>query len=157
MDGQEAGLLCSGCGATNASEARFCGICGRQLLEESASAVNSIGPENPDVSFWQAEPLLADIPLSEGAGSTEADPLGETQAAAQASAEGVKQKRCAWCSGLNLWVAAVCEVCGARFPVPEQDEAFRLAAEERIRQDEASLEFWRQRRQRRGWRRFLLG
>ncbi len=74
--------------------------------------------------------------------------------AEQQSVEG-ERKRCAWCDGLNPWVAAVCETCGARFPIPEQDEAFRRAAEERLRQDEESLKFWRERRKR-GWRRFLI-
>jgi ribosomal protein L40E len=77
------------------------------------------------------------------------------EAAAQAPVEGVMQKRCNWCGALNPWTAAVCESCEARFPVPEQDEAFRRAAEERLRQDEAALDFWRQRRKR-GWRRFLI-
>ncbi len=154
MNSQEAGRICIGCGATNASEARFCGLCGRELLDESPDAISSPGPGYVDDGGWQEETPL-DPPLaSEGSDSAQDSLLGQAQGAIPAPAEEAQQKRCAWCGRLNPWVAAVCENCGARFPVPGQDEAFQRAAEERIRQDEENLQFWRQRRK--SWRRFVL-
>lgn len=153
MSNQEAVRICGSCGASNASEAQFCGICGHELLEATASTEDAVFESSPDANPWQGSALDAmpdALTAGDGGGN-----LGEMEAAAQAPAEDVMQKRCGWCSALNPWVAAVCETCGARFPVPEQDEAFRRAAEERLRQEEANLDFWRQRR-RRGWRRFLI-
>jgi hypothetical protein len=53
---------------------------------------------------------------------------------------------------MNPQAAAVCEKCGAHFPVPEQDEAFRRAAEQRLLAEEAAVEMLRHRRLRgNGW------
>lgn len=148
---QEAAQNCVHCGASNTLEARFCGVCGRELFEGSVASEGAM-QERPDTSLWGGSAPDTWEPGNPNPGSSD---LGEMEAAAQAPVEGAMRKRCAWCSGLNPWAAVACEVCGAHFPVPEQDEAFRRAAEERIRQDEESLNFWRQRR--RGWRRFLIG
>lgn len=154
MSDQEAARVCESCGASNAPEAQFCGICGHELPVESASEADAVFQGHADANSWQTSqdsawtaPPAALEP--EDASSTP----GEMEAATDAPAEDVAQKRCGWCGGLNPWVAAVCEACGARFPVPGQDEAFRRAAEERLRQEEADLEAWRQRR-RRPWLRF---
>lgn len=152
MSDQVAVRTCQICGASNASEAQFCGICGRELLEESASGADPVFPAHTEALSWQASvpsPTSVDQQPGDGGGI-----LGEMEAAAQAPTEGAKQKRCSWCGGLNPWVVAVCETCGARFPVPGQDEAFLRAAEERLRQQEASLEHLRQQR-RRPWRRWF--
>ncbi len=154
MSDQGAIRVCVGCGASNAAEAQFCGICGCELLEEPDSEADAVFQSSSSAPSWQ-DPLWPAAPGDAEPGNEGSSDLGEMAAAAQAPREGVMQKRCDWCSSLNPWVAAVCETCGARFPVPEQDEAFRRAAEERLRQEEASLDFWRQRR-RRGWRRFLM-
>lgn len=151
MSDQEAMRVCESCGASNAPEAQFCGICGHELSGESASVADAVFQGHPDANSWQASAWSAPPAALEPADASSA--LGEMEAAAQAPTEDVAQKRCGWCGGLNPWVAAVCETCGARFPVPGQDEAFRRAAEERLRQEEADLEAWRQRR--RSWRRFL--
>jgi hypothetical protein len=66
--------------------------------------------------------------------------------------EAEAQKRCSWCSAINPQDVAVCEACGARFPVPEQDEALRRFSEQRVQAEESSVEQMRQRRMRRlGW------
>lgn len=152
MDHQEASRICENCGASNASEAQFCGLCGHELLEGATPVQDAVFPRNPDTSSWQ-EAVSPAVPGTLEPERT-ANDLGEMERAIQSAAEGPAQKRCSWCGGMNPWVAAVCESCGARFPVPGQDEAFRRAAEERLRQEEATLEHLRQRR--RGWRRFLI-
>lgn len=152
MSDQAAPRVCGNCGASNAWEARFCGICGRELLEASLSIEDGDVENHADANRWPGA-VLTVPPDALGPGNMESGDLGGKEAAAQAQGEEIMQKRCAWCGGLSPWVAAVCESCGARFPVPEQDEAFRRAAEERLRQEEASLDLLRQRR-RRGWRRF---
>jgi ribosomal protein L40E len=152
MSNQEAIHICESCGASNASEAQFCGMCGHELLAESVVVQDEVFQGHPDANPWQSSGVPASpAPLEfDNAASSN---LEEMEAAAQATPEDVKQKRCEWCGALNPWVAAVCETCGARFPVPGQDEAFRRAAEERLRQQEADLEILRRRR--RGWRRWL--
>lgn len=152
MSDQDAKRVCGNCGASNAWEARFCGICGEELLEAAGALEGGDLEGNAATSLWLGAALARPSDALES-GNVESDNLGEREAAAQAWNEEIMQKRCAWCGGLNPWVAVVCEGCGARFPVPEQDEAFRRAAEERLRQEEASLDLLRQRR-RRGWRRF---
>ncbi len=158
-----AARICASCGARNALDASFCGRCGRILpenLEREGSqdvATFDEAAQRPHAEAGQRQ----DAPLFSAAGDKGAeypgsDNLEDTLAALQAPREAVMQKRCAWCSGVSSWTAATCEICGARFPIPEQDAAFQRAAEERMRQDMESLEFWRQRRQRRGWRRFLI-
>lgn len=150
---QEAKQVCAACGASNAPAASFCGACGQSLLGRTEAPAESwlpgssacfgteqrsaAGPAG-DLPYAQASPGMA------SSGGTVEAPEGE-----------VARKRCAWCSNLSTWTAAVCEHCGAHFPVPEQDEAFRRAAEERMRQDLESLNFLSQRR-RRGWRRFII-
>lgn len=152
MSDQDAERVCGNCGASNALEARFCGICGQELLEAAASLGGGDVEGNADTNLWLGAALAAP-PAALEPGNVESGNLEEREAAAQAQGEAIMQKRCAWCGGLSSWVAAVCEICGARFPVPGQDEAFRRAAEERLRQEEASLNLLRQQR-RRGWRRF---
>jgi ribosomal protein L40E len=157
MSDQEAARVCENCGASNASEAQFCGVCGHELPGGAISVVDAVFQGSPDANPWQASQASAwsGLPAAlESGDSASSGNLGEMAAAAQAPIEGADQKRCSWCGGLNPWVAAVCEACGARFPVPEQDAAFRRAAEERLRQEEADLEAWRQQR-RRSWRRFF--
>ena len=146
---EQAEQVCAACGARNASEASFCGSCGQSLLG---------GPEIPNEGRLPAPSALGmepGYPLSKMlAGGDESPGLepaedGEgSQAAFAVPAEQVAQKRCSWCSNLNDWTAAVCEHCGAHVPIPEQDEAFRRAAEERMRQDIESLNFLSQRRRR---------
>lgn len=150
MDNQEANRICESCGTSNASEAQFCGRCGHELLDEAAGVTDAVFQSNPDAYSWQyVPPNPPAAPEPEYAGSN----LGELEGAAQAPVEETQQKRCSWCGNMNPWTVAVCESCGARFPVPGQDEAFRRAAEERLRQEEATLDILRQRR--RGWRRFF--
>src|SRR5262249_61196284 len=71
------------------------------------------------------------------------------EAQAALASEAVAQKRCGWCSAMNPWTVGACETCGARFPTPEQDEAFRRASEQRLQDDESALELLRLRRVRR--------
>ncbi len=153
MSNQEIARVCESCGATNAPEAQFCGACGHEL-PEAATGQDAVFQGSADATGWQAAAWATppDAPDAEKAESS-AEP-GEMEAAAEAPTESAQQKRCDWCGNLNPWVAAVCESCGARFPVPEQDEAFRRAAEERLRQEEASLERWKQRK-RRPWLRLF--
>lgn len=150
---QEAGQVCASCGAGNAPEASFCGVCGQALLGRTEAPTETWPPMQTPVGFgseqFSSGVAEADSPAvtSQGAeGNQEFSEVPESQ---------IEQKRCSWCSNLSAWTAAVCEHCGAHFPVPEQDEAFRRAAEERMRQDIESLNFLSQRR-RRGWRRFLI-
>jgi ribosomal protein L40E len=150
MSYQEAGRICAGCGASNAAEAQFCGLCGRELPGGAASEADGDVQGHPNGDPWQ-DSASAAPPDSLEYGNSD---LGEMANAAQAPAEGQMQKRCAWCGSLNPWIAAVCVSCEARFPVPGQDEAFLRAAEERLRQEEANLDALRQRR-RRSWRWFL--
>ncbi|HLW01538.1 MAG TPA: zinc-ribbon domain-containing protein [Ktedonobacterales bacterium] len=152
MSNQEMARTCASCGASNTSEAQFCGRCGHELLEASAVEEDVVFQGNPDANFWQDAGVTSPSETLEPANTSSV--LGEMEAAAQAPTEGIQQKRCDWCGGLNPWTVAVCESCGAHFPVPEQDEAFRRAAEERLRQEEAALDRWRQ-RQRRPWRRLF--
>jgi ribosomal protein L40E len=151
MSDQDVIRTCHTCGASNAAEAQFCGTCGRELLEEPAGA-DTVFQSNPVAAPQQGDVSthIADAPGQERAERQ----LAEMEAASQAPAEGAMQKRCSWCGAMNPWVAAVCESCEARFPVPGQDEAFLRAAEERLRQQEASLERLRQQR-RRPWRRWF--
>jgi ribosomal protein L40E len=150
MSDQEMARVCADCGASNASEALFCGRCGRELPEAPVVGEDAVFQGNPDRNSWHGSGLTNPSDGLEFANASSA--LGEMEAAAHAEA-GIQQKRCDWCGGLNPWTAAVCESCGARFPIPEQDEAFRRAAEERLRQEEAALDHWRQRRKR-PWRLF---
>lgn len=152
MSDQDAKRVCGNCGASNAWEARFCGLCGRELLEAPVAVEGGDLEGHADTNLWPGA-VLAVPPDALEPGNVGSDDPGEREAAAQAQGEEVMQKRCAWCGGLSPWVAVACESCGAHFPVPEQDAAFRRAAEERLRQEEASLDLLRQRR-RRGWRRF---
>jgi len=161
MENQEEVRRCPRCGARNAPEAQFCGDCGQLLLENGSTA-----PEKswlPTLSATDAlqEHLPSLLPVEDTGASREpsgagASARGEESATAPLAPEGqVAQKRCGWCSELNPWAAAACQHCGAHFPIPEQDEAFRRAAEERMRQDVESLNFWSLHR-RRGWRRFWI-
>ena len=158
MSDQMAMRYCGGCGASNTAEARFCGACGQALLDTPSSNA----PQFSVDGGWDALPLVARklevAPFAPGedgpetSGSAERERAGSAEATAEAQ---VAQKRCGWCSQLNPWVSVVCEHCGAHFPIPEQDAAFRRAAEERMRQDMESLNF-RLLHRRKGWRRFLL-
>ncbi len=152
MSEQEAVQNCTRCGARNAPDAQFCGGCGQALLDVSEYSAGDWLPAPSAPGSWQ-EHAPSGMRPAPGAVPAEDGSVGERDAASEAPEGQVAQKRCAWCSALNPWAAAVCEHCGAHFPVPEQDEAFRRAAEERMRQDMESLNFWSQRR-RRGWRRF---
>lgn len=154
--------ICPDCGAHTAPEASFCGRCGHVLLENLGVVPSEDSPtfdsealqQRPEMSLSQDDWLIP-APDDLEIASSSSDNLKDMQAAAQSQVNLETQKRCAWCNGLSPWDTVVCEVCGARFPVPGQDAAFKRAAEERMRQEEESLDFWRQRR-RRGWRRFLI-
>jgi ribosomal protein L40E len=153
MSNQELARVCASCGASNASEAQFCGMCGRELPEVTMAGEDAVFQDNPDGHPWQSSgsPPTFDVVES---GDTDSNDLGGMVSTVQTPAEGIQKKRCDWCGGMNPWTVAVCESCGARFPIPEQDEAFRRAAEERLRQEEANLDRWRQRK-RRPWPRFF--
>ena len=151
MSNQELVRFCEACGASNAPEAQFCGTCGREL-QQAAPGEDSVFQGNPDANAWQAAAWIAAPNAQDAADVDDSDP-GEMEEAAEGPPEGIGQKRCGWCGNLNPWVAAVCESCGARFPIPEQDEAFRRAAEERLRQEEANLD--QMRRRRRPWLRLF--
>jgi ribosomal protein L40E len=97
----------------------------------------------------QTEPPLVTLPGEETPPAEQREFLQELQAATVT--EAVDQKRCGWCSAMNPWTAAVCESCGARFPIPEQDDAFLRASEERLRAEEAEINSLRARRLRGGW------
>lgn len=156
---QEGSRLCTTCGASNALQASFCGVCGSALLGEVRLGDPPMFAEPVPIEQPPGSPLEAlpgdGMPPVEGS-----EFLQELQASTQT--EAVEQKRCGWCSAMNLWTAAVCESCGARFPVPEQDDAFLRASEERLRAEEAEIYSLRARRLRRsgwglGWRwRFRL-
>jgi ribosomal protein L40E len=92
---------------------------------------------------------LVALPGEETPPAEQSEFLQELQAATVT--EAVDQKRCGWCSAMNPWTAAVCESCGARFPIPEQDDAFLRASEERLRAEEAEINSLRARRLRGGW------
>ena len=48
-------MKCETCGKENESSAKFCGICGSQLIEDSVNFnPQSIGAENPMVGFTEA-------------------------------------------------------------------------------------------------------
>ena len=151
---QEAGQVCAACGASNAPEASFCGVCGQALPGVAPSPAADWLPGLPPAGFESEHLPPSALGGDESSGSANAG-LERTEGTFEAPEGQVAQKRCAWCSNLSSWTAAVCEHCGAHFPVPEQDEAFRRAAEERMRQDLESLNFLSQRR-RRGWRRFII-
>lgn len=153
---------CGTCAAHNAPEASFCGQCGQALLEnlddappEGVETFNGADLQQYPEMFQPQDAWLNPAPESLEMPNSSNDTLEEMQVTTENPVSPKTQKRCAWCNGLSPWAAVVCEVCGARFPVPEQDAAFKRAADERIRQEEESLDFWRQRR-RRGWRRFLI-
>ncbi len=162
-DHQMAGQVCVRCGASSAPEAHFCGCCGLAFPEKTVPSGGSGLPDASLLSGWShadAVPLAVEAYISGGYEPAQEQGIREAEQEGgsggyEVQEEQVAQKRCAWCSGLNQWAAVVCEHCGAHFPVPEQDEAFRRAAEERMRQDLESLNFWIMRR-RRGWRRFLF-
>ena len=141
---QEGSRLCAACGASNALRASFCGACGSVLLGE-------VRLEDPPM-FAQPVPIEqhAELPGEEMPPTEGSEFLQELQSAT--GTEAVQQKRCSWCSAMNPWTAAVCESCGARFPIPEQDDAFLRAAEERLRAEEAEINSLRARRLRwSGW------
>lgn len=143
---QEGNRLCAGCGASNAAQASFCGVCGAVLLGEVRLEEP---PVLPELVFPDPVPELlpAALPSEVVPPAPGAELLQEPQASAPA--EAVEQKRCGWCSAVNPWTAAVCETCGARFPSPEQDAAFLRASEERLRAEEAAIDSLRVRRLRR--------
>jgi ribosomal protein L40E len=151
---QEAGQVCAACGASNAPEASFCGVCGQGLPGNVEAPQENWLPMQSLVHLGAEHLPSQALPEEASPGSASAGMEG-IEEFSQTPEEQVAQKRCAWCSNLSSWTAAVCEHCGAHFPVPEQDEAFRRAAEERMRQDLESLNFLTQRR-RRGWRRFII-
>ena len=151
---QEARQVCAACGASNAPEASFCGVCGQGLPGSVETAQENWLPMQSSLHLGAEQYSPSALTGDESPGSASAGMVG-TGEPFEAPEEQVAQKRCAWCSNLSSWTAAVCEHCGAHFPVPEQDEAFRRAAEERMRQDLESLNFLSQRR-RRGWRRFII-
>jgi ribosomal protein L40E len=151
---QEAGQVCAACGASNAPEASFCGVCGQGLLGSVETSQENWLPMQSSVHFGAEQFSPSALAGDESAGPASAGMEGAEELS-EAPEGQVAQKRCGWCSNLSSWTAAVCEHCGAHFPVPEQDEAFRRAAEERMRQDLESLNFLSQRR-RRGWRRFII-
>ena len=47
-------MNCPTCRKENEPSAKFCGICGTQLIEESESTFQNTGPENPMVKFGEA-------------------------------------------------------------------------------------------------------
>ncbi len=48
-------MNCQTCGKENESSAKFCGVCGTQLIEDSANTdPQNIGPENSMVGFGEA-------------------------------------------------------------------------------------------------------
>ncbi len=148
---QEGSRLCAACGASNAVQASFCGACGSVLLGEVRLEDPPMFAQ-PALNEQQAESPLGALPSEEMPPAEGSEFLQELQAAT--GTEAGQQKRCSWCSGMNPWTAAVCESCGARFPVPEQDDAFLRAAEERLRAEEAEIYSLRARRLRwgLGWR-----
>jgi ribosomal protein L40E len=154
MSDQAAVQTCLRCGARNAPEAQFCGACGQALINVPGDAAGEWLPAPLAPGSWQEHAPSGGL-SGPDAPPAERDVGERSNVVSEAPEEPIAQKRCAWCSALNSWVAVVCEQCGAHFPVPEQDEAFRRAAEERMRHDLESLNFWSQRR-RRGWRRFLI-
>ncbi len=152
--GQEARQVCAACGASNAPDASFCGSCGQSLPGSVETPQENWLPMESSAHLG-AEQLPPSALAGNGTPGSANTGTEGTERTFEAPEEQVAQKRCAWCSNLSSWTAAVCEHCGAHFPVPEQDEAFRRAAEERMRQDLESLNFLSQRR-RRGWRRFII-
>ncbi len=145
---QEGNRLCAACGARNATQASFCGVCGAALLGEVRLEDQPVLPEAAFPSQGP-EPLPSVLPAEEAPPAPGTGFLQELQASAPA--EVVEQKRCGWCSAMSPWTAAVCESCGARFPSPEQDAAFLRASEERLRAEEAAVDLMRAQRLRRGW------
>ena len=158
MQGQQPRKLCASCGAVNGVRASFCGVCGQALPGDLLAPEGPEGLEAAPVNFWP-EPVLPPqaagerffLPGVEASAGTVLP--GEVQAAPVAQ-EVVAQKRCSWCGGMSSWVAEHCDHCGAHFPVPEQDEAFRRSAEDRLRSEEAQLDYLRERRYRNGWNLF---
>ena len=47
-------MNCPTCRKENEPSAKFCGVCGTQLIEESDSTFQNTGPENPMVKFGEA-------------------------------------------------------------------------------------------------------
>ena len=151
MQNQKAERTCTSCGAVTNANSSFCTSCGALLVDEIQF--------EPLPSFSETPQPETPVPLQEHLPdwSAFAAPGNAPQQSAfigDAQSESFGQKRCSWCNTMNPSTNAVCQQCGAHFPIPEQDEALRRASEQRLLTEEAQLESLRERR----WRkRFWLG
>src|SRR5690349_4114392 len=104
---QEARQVCAACGASNAPDASFCGACGQGLLGSVETPRENWLPMQSPVHFG-SEHLSPPALAESGDASPASAGMERTGEFPEAPEDQVAQKRCAWCSNLSSWTAAVC-------------------------------------------------